>query len=231
MPDKWMSVVEAAATLKVHTRTIERRIASGKIQARRTDDGLLQVLVRLPEEADTTPAVALEAVRELADNQVHLATGSASALVKFAQDDAHRAREELALVRQEAGRARRSAVLAWCVVAFVGVGVCVAVGWTTQRITRANEDVRHLSEYAERMEAEARQLKEQYQQERQRLLTERDIARQQAERARLESAEASGRLAAYIEQHKYLLAQSGKGPTTRPMSLLERIASAFTGAE
>src|SRR3982750_2599859 len=100
MPDKWMSVAEAAATLRVHTRTIERRIAGGKIQSRRADDGLLQVMISLSDEPDNAPDTALETVRELADNQVTLATGSASALVKFARDDAGRAREELTIVRQ-----------------------------------------------------------------------------------------------------------------------------------
>jgi excisionase family DNA binding protein len=38
MPDKWMTVAAAAATLNVHPRTIERRIASNKIESRRTDE-------------------------------------------------------------------------------------------------------------------------------------------------------------------------------------------------
>ena len=134
MPDTWMTLAQAAASLNVHPRTIERRIAGGKIQARRADDGQLQVLVALPDTSDTAPDSALETVRELAADQVILAKGSASALVKFAQDDAMRSRDELVLVRQDAGRARHSALAAWCVVAAMSIGVCVAVGWTAQRI-------------------------------------------------------------------------------------------------
>ena len=50
MPDKWMTVAAAAATLNVHPRTIERRIASAKIESRRTDDGQLQVQINAPDD-------------------------------------------------------------------------------------------------------------------------------------------------------------------------------------
>jgi hypothetical protein len=228
MPDKWMSVAEAAATLKVHTRTIERRIAGGKIQSRRADDGLLQVLISLPDEPESAPDVALETVRELADNQVTLATGSASALVKFAQDDANRARNELANVRQDAARARHSALAAWCVVAALAVGATIAVGWTTQKITRANDDVRHLTDYAEKVRLESQKLLDNAERDRQRLASERDDARQDAEQAKLAAAEASGKLAAYVEQNQKMLAATGKGPTTRPMNFIQKLATAFS---
>lgn len=217
MPDTWMTVAEAAANLKVHTRTIERRIASGKIQARRADDGLLQVLINLPDAPESAPDTAIEAVRELAADQVTLATGSASALVNFARNEAQRAHEELTIVRQDAGRARRSALVAWCVVALLGVGATIAVGWTASKITRANADVRRLTDYADKIEAES-----------QRLLAERDTARQDAQAARLAGAEASGKLAAYVEQHQHLLEIQAKGPTTRPNSLLQRLATALS---
>jgi hypothetical protein len=228
MPDKWMSVAEAAATLKVHTRTIERRIAGGKIQSRRADDGLLQVLISLPDASDSAPDMALETVRELADNQVTLATGSASALVKFAHDDANRARNELASVRQDAVRARHSALAAWCVVASLAVGVTIAVGWTTQKITQANDDVRHLTDYAEKVRVEAQKLADKAEHDRQQLASERDAARQDANQAKLAAAEASGKLAAYVEQHAKFLQASGRSPTTRPMNFIQRLATAFS---
>jgi hypothetical protein len=228
MPDKWMSVAEAAATLKVHTRTIERRIAGGKIQSRRADDGLLQVMISLSDAPDNAPDVALETVRELADNQVTLATGSASALVRFAHDDANRARSELAIVRQDAVSARRSALAAWCVVAVLAVGVTIAVGWTTQKITQANDDVRHLTDYAEKVRVEAQKLADKTERDRQQLATERDTARQDADQAKLAAAEASGKLAAYVEQHAKLLQMSAKGPTTRPLNFIQRLATAFS---
>lgn len=214
MSDKWMSIAEAAASLKVHPRTIERRIAGGKVQSRRADDGVLQVLIPAPDIFEQVPDNALETVRELAADQVSLATGSASALVRYAQNDAAYAREELAFARQDAGRARRSALAAWCVVALAGVGAMIAVGWTTQKMTRAGEDVRHLSDYVAKMEKET-----------QKLVTERDSARQEAQIARVEGAEASGKLTAYQEQVE---AQLAARPTTRPASLMERLANAFS---
>src|SRR5436309_9328071 len=140
MPDKWMTVAAAAATLNVHPRTIERRIASGKIESRRTDDGQLQVQINAPDDPPAG-AEAFETVKELAQDQVSLATGSASALVKFAQDDAQRARHELDIVRQDAGRARHSASVAWISVGVMATVVCAAVGWTSYKLTRTTDDV------------------------------------------------------------------------------------------
>lgn len=209
MPDKWQTIAEAATTLKVHPRTIERRIAGGKIQTRRTDDGQLQVLVAVPDTPDTTPDTAIEAVRELAADQVTLATGSASALIRFAQDDAIRSRDELSLVRHDAGRARRSALVAWCVVALLGIGVTVAVGWTASTITRARADVNSLNERAAAVERET-----------QKLIAERNDALARASAAEAQAAESSGRLAAYKEQ-------ADNRPTTRPASLIQRMAAAI----
>jgi hypothetical protein len=177
----------------------------------------LQVLIDTPDTSEKSSEAALETVRELAADQVTLATGSASALVKFAHDEANRARHDLAMVRQDARHARRSALGAWCVVALLSVGVTVAVGWTASRITRANSDVRQLNEYVRKIEVES-----------QRLLTERDTARQEAHEAQLASAQATGKLEAYVEQHDQLLDQSANRPTTRPTNLIESIAAMFS---
>lgn len=220
MPDTWMTVAEAAASLKVHPRTIERRIAGGKIQARRADDGQLQVLVPTPDAPDTSSEAAFETVRELAADQVTLATGSASAIVKFAQTDAIRAREELVIARQDVGRARRGALAAWCVVATLGVGVVGAVGWTTSKMTRAQMDVDILTKRADAMERENEKLAAQI-----------DAARHDAEAARLEGAKATGQLAAYVEQHdKALEAASHARPATRPSLITVDLGSLLSPA-
>lgn len=221
MPDKWMTVAAAAASLNVHPRTIERRIASNKIESRRTDDGQLQVLIDVPDTVEPGPD-PLETVRELAQDQVSLATGSASALVKFAQDDAQRARTELSIARQDADGARRGARLAWAAVALMTLGVCGAVGWVSHKVTKADADIRSLADRAKLMETEAQQL-----------LTERDRAQILARAAEVERAEAAGRLAAYVEQSEkqaeILAAQSDKRPTTSPSTLIQRIAGAIAG--
>src|SRR5437762_12714175 len=105
MPDKWMTVAAAAATLNVHPRTIERRIASGKIESRRKDDGQLQVQINAPDDPPAG-AEAFEIVKELAQEEVSRATGRSAALMKFTQADADRARHELDLGRHDVARAR-----------------------------------------------------------------------------------------------------------------------------
>ena len=204
MPDKWMTVAAAAATINVHPRTIERRIASGKIESRRTDDGQLQVLINAPDDPPTNngPATeAFETVKELAQDQVSLATGSASALVKFAQDDAQRARHELDIVRQDAGRARQSANVAWISVGVMAAVVCVAVGWTSYKLTRTTDDVRVLTQQAEAIRKDADNMRR-----------ERDAALTEAEEAKIERAQTAGHLDAVVQEKS----KSDKSPTTRP---------------
>jgi excisionase family DNA binding protein len=219
MPDKWMTVAAAAATLNVHPRTIERRIASGKIESRRTDDGQLQVLINAPD--DPPPAAeAFETVKELAQDQVSLATGSASALVKFAQDDAARARHELDIVRQDAGRARQSAKTAWIAVSVMSVAVCAAVGWTTYKITRTGDDLRTLTTQAELTRKDAERMRQ-----------ERDAALDEAQAAKLSQAQTAGHLDAVNDQITEVnqrLKQSDIRPTTRPATFLQKLASTFS---
>jgi len=219
MPDKWMTVAAAAATLNVHPRTIERRIASSKIESRRTEDGQLQVLINAPDDPPAG-AEAFETVRELAQDQVSLATGSASALVKFAQQDAERARTELDLVRQDAGRARQNARFAWVAVAAMSIGVCVAVGWTTHRITKSSDDINTLTQQADAIQRDAEKLR-----------TERDSARREAQEARIEAAQTAGQLQVMTDQQKLLVdqqKQSVNRPTTRPTTFIGRLATVFT---
>ncbi len=164
----------------------------------------------------------METVRELAQHQVTLATGSASALVRFAQEDAHRARTEISIARQEADSARQGARFAWAAVALMTVSICGAVGWVTHRVTKSDADIRSLAERATLMESEGQQL-----------LDERNNAQTIAQAAEVERAEAVGRLAAYVEQSEkqaeLLATQSDNRPTTKPTTLIQRIAGAIAG--
>jgi len=212
MPDKWMTVAAAAATINVHPRTIERRIASGKIESRRTDDGQLQVMINAPDDpsAGATNAEAFETVKELAQDQVSLATGSASALVKFAQDDAQRARHELEIIREDVGRARQSAKIAWVSVSLMAAVVCAAVGWTSYKITRTTDDVRVLTQQAEAIRKDADALRHQ-----------RDAALTEAEEAKIERAQTAGHLEAVVQEK----AKPDSRPTTRPATFIQKLAS------
>jgi hypothetical protein len=204
-----MTVAAAAATLNVHPRTIERRIASAKIESRRTDDGQLQVLINAPDESPAG-AEAFETVKELAQDQVSLATGSASALVKFAQQDAERARHELDLVRHDAGRARQSAKVAWLGVSAMAAAVCIAVGWTTHKITRSDDDIRMLTQQAQAIREDA-----------DRMHLQRDAALTEAEQAKISQAQTAGHLEAVTETAK----KPDIRPTTRPATFLQKLAS------
>ena len=228
MPETWTTIASAASVLNVHPRTIERRIASGRMQSRRTDDGQVQVLVNMPGPVDS-PSDPLETVRELAQDQVTLATGSASALVRFAQDDAERARQELTLVRQESDKVRRGSRWAWGAVATMAALVCIAVGWTTHRVTKADAQIQRLNDHAAAVERAGREI-----------LTERDAARVELATAKVEAAAAIGKLEAYQEQSEStveLLAKmqnepksaSDTRPTTRPANIFETLATTFSG--
>lgn len=227
MPETWTTVASAASVLNVHPRTIERRIASGRMQSRRADDGQLQVLVDMPGPVESQPD-PLETVRELAQDQVNLATGSASALVRFAHDDAERARQELVLVRQESDRVRRGSRWAWGSVATMAAVVCLAVGWTTHRVTKSDAEIDRLNEHAAAVERAGREI-----------LTERDAARAELATAQVEAAAATGKLQAYQEQAETTAEALAKvqneaklvsdtSPTTRPASIFETLATTFS---
>lgn len=217
MPEQWVSVATAASHLNCHTRTIERRISSGKIPSRKGDDGQVQVCLDLPDMSDT-PTDPILAVRELAQDQVSMAAGSASALVKFAQADADRVRTELSLVREEATRVRHSARLAWGSVALMSACICVAVGWTTWKITRTTADIATIAQKSQQIEAESLKL-----------VAQRDAAIQEAQQSRLAQARSEGELAVMkdqLAQARHSLVSDSR-PTTRPTGFIERIASIF----
>jgi hypothetical protein len=162
MPDQWLTIAEAAAMMKIHPRTVERRAAAGKLNARRNDDGQVQILIDVPDPtpdpvAEPVSSEAFETVREMADRQVDIAAGSASALVRAAQEQAMRAENQTLLARQEAGRYRRETQMALALVAVVLLLVVVAVGWCTTTITSARDKAASEAEQARRAVDDARQ--------------------------------------------------------------------------
>lgn len=209
MPEKWVSVAEAAASLKVHTRTIERHMKGGKIQSRRADDGQVQVLVDMPEES--APALdPLSVVAGQAENQVQLALGTTSAIVRTAQEDARLARQDAERAWDETRTARRGARLAWATMALSAAGVIGAVGWTSSKLTAVSLQLDQSGHDSQHLTDEVGHLSD----ERDRLRTELNLEHERRARA---EGELAGHLAVV----------AGQKPTTRPARLLERIASLF----
>jgi hypothetical protein len=223
MPEQWMSVAEAAATMKVHPRTVERRLAAGKIESRRGADGQVQILVTVPEPAEPVmSSQALDTVKELADRQVDIAAGSASALVRIAQEQASRAENQLVLARQDAGRYRKEAQMAAGLVAAMLVMVMVAVGWCTHSITAARADAKLASDRASQAALAAREAQ-----------TARDNERNKFDDAIIARAKAEGELAAYKTELSSVVEETKKQqeqrPATQPTNIVARLAAAFAG--
>ena len=222
MTEQWMSIAEAAAAMKIHPRTVERRAGAGKLDSRRNDDGQVQVLVPVnpPEPHAPSPepvsAEAFETVREMADRQVDIAAGSASALVRAAQEQAMRAEHQTTLARQEAGRYRRETQAAMLLVAVVLLAVIVAVGYCTSTITAARVDAQNARQAAA---AAADVVK--------RATDDAASARDQIAAAKTAQARAEGALAATNSGIETVIRQTR--PATRPLSVVDRIAAAFRG--
>jgi hypothetical protein len=225
MPEEWLSVAQAAAAMKVHPRTIERRMVANKIESRKNDDGQVQVLVSLPDVAQPVTFEAFETVKELANQQVDIAAGSASALVRVAQEQAMRAENQLFLARQDAGRYRRESRLAVGLVATILVVVIGAVYWCTRTITQNQADVRRASDSAAGAVLEARTTRQQLAVQTDKL----DTALADRDSAMLAKAKAEGELAAYKTELSGVVQMTQKHPATQPTGLIKRMAQAFIG--
>ena len=218
MPEQWMSVAEAAAAMRVHPRTVERRLAAGKIESRRTEAGQVEILINMPDTADSVSSQALETVRDLADRQVDLAAGTASALVRVAQEQTMRAETQLMLARQDAGRYRRESQWSMALVGAMLVFIIIAVGWCAHAITLSKADARQSAERADQATELAALAKQQLEANQAKVATE-TVARAQAE----------GELAAYRAGMATVIEQNHVvKPTTRP-SMITRITEAFAG--
>jgi hypothetical protein len=177
MADSWQTIEQAAVSMRMSVRTVNRHISAGKLQSR-LKDGRREVAVSQPEitaATDTSsqpttgfagfdsqsassanssdsnngsssegagagqnaPPVTVDAERflALADN----ATQKAEMAVNAYQMLARTADTQVRQVRQQAR-------LAWALVALMTIGVTVAVGWTTQRLTHSSGEIGKLKE-------------------------------------------------------------------------------------
>lgn len=259
----WQTVEQAAVTLGISTRTIARRIAKGELESR-LNNGRREVYIQIPQAAKPQAAVAPDTIdadfteveaeptpsyEETIRHTVSAAAsnfGSAdvetSTALILAEDRARRAemaitviQQSTALVRDEVHRARFGARWAWGVVALMAVGVMVAVGWTTQNLTKSQaaaenlrEKVTVANESSERADREAKAERDRLAADRERLASELATARQAAAKAEGQLQEVRGE----AETAKAQLAAAKEKPaTTRPSNVAAKIANAVFGGE
>jgi len=219
MSDKWVTFAEAAAALKVHPRTVERQIKSGKLQSRRTAAGQLEVMIDVVETLDAS-SEALSVVAGQAENQVQFALGATSALVKSAQDDSRLARLDAERAWDETRIARRGSRVAWSLVGTMAVALLLAVGWTASSMTRAQVELRHASEQVKTLSDNVGQV-----------AGECDHLREQLANSNEKRAHAEGELSGRVSADNQaatavILRQQ---PTTHPSLLEPRLANLLWG--
>ena len=238
MPEQWMTVAEAAAAMKVHPRTVERRVSAGKIESRRGEDGQTEVFVLTPafaaetaQAGSSSPPVAdaLETVREMADRQVDLAAGSASALVRFAQEQAMRAENQLVLARQDADRYRRESHMALALVAAMFFIVLVGVGWGMSTVTNARATARSASEKAADTAVSARQAVADATAVARQAQSDFNVVRNRLDDEVAARSKAEGELIAYKTGASNPRLGGPSAAATQPANLLDRIGDLFVG--
>lgn len=216
MNDNWITIEQAAVSLGLSVRTVNRHITAGKLPSR-LNEGRREVRIEMPDVTSAEAGAAAqggiasvgptdlaapdyETVLALADN----AADKADLAVSAYQNLAHSAHERIHATR-------RAANVAWCLVGVLTVAAIVSVGWTSHEITRASVEAQHLHQQVSTMGAAASAAGDEC----------NDLRRALAE-AREDAARAGGQLSAYAEQR----AAEPAAPTTGP-SIVDRIASIF----
>ena len=196
MTDHWITIEQAAVSLGLSVRTVNRHITAGKLQSR-LHEGRREVLIPSDTTSDASsanainsggallagghgsdgPAVDYETVLALADNaadKADLAVSAYQTLARSADDRIH--------------TTRRAAYVAWSLVGVMTLGALGAVGWTSHALTRASVENRHLHEQVSTATAMADEAS-----------GECDDLRRALADARDQAARAEGKLTAYKE--------------------------------
>jgi len=234
MASAWQTLEEAALTLGISSRTLHRRIAKGEVQTR-LEHGRREVLVMVPEPEP----VAMAAVTDHSMPHVHMSSDigecvhdSDRAVMADMADDVGQTmlalhedrirRTDLAIMAyqqsvtaaaMDARRSRTGSRIAWSTAALATVALVACLTWATHRLTRAEADVRYLSQQLETAAARADSKAD-----------EAEALRQQAEAARIAAARAEGELSATRNQlastaPPAVVAADTAAPTTQPAPL------------
>jgi outer membrane murein-binding lipoprotein Lpp len=242
----WMNIEQAAVTLGLSVRTVNRHINAGKLQSRLAE-GRREVLMdgpcggggAMPQPPAGQTPVNIGAAEagfgaEPADAMTWAPMSSSDngidpeTVLALADNAADKA--ELAVTAYQAlartadervHSSRRLLNAAWVLVGFMSLGAFVSLGWTTNKLTRAAVEHEHLQKQVTTVTAQADNAEH-----------ECDDLRIALAAAREDAARAEGRLAAYSEPRQTTLAAksdtNGKAsPSTRPSTFADRIASIF----
>jgi outer membrane murein-binding lipoprotein Lpp len=238
----WMNIEQAAVTLGLSVRTVNRHINAGKLQSRLAE-GRREVLMDGPSGAMPQPSAGQTPINfragaagfgsqetdaaaewapitssgEAIDPETVLALADNAADKAELAVTAYQALARTADERVHSGRRLLNA--AWVLVGVMSLLAFVSLGWTTNKLTRAAVEHEHLQKQVTTVTAQADNAEH-----------ECDDLRVALAQAREDAARAEGRLAAYSEPRQTAVpAESdtfGKAsPSTRPSSFAERIAS------
>lgn len=221
MTDHWITIEQAAVSLGLSVRTVNRHITAGKLQSR-LHEGRREVLIGA-SDAISNPSIAnntisanalyagghvadgtgvdYETVLALADNaadKADLAVSAYQTLARSADDRIH--------------TTRRATYVAWTLVGVMTLGALGAVGWTSHALTRASVENQHLHEQVTTATAMADEAS-----------GECDDLRRALAAARDQAARAEGQLTAHKEPRPVTVVIE---PSTQP-TLADRLASIF----
>lgn len=217
MTDNWITIEQAAVSLGLSVRTVNRHITAGKLPSR-LHDGRREVLIEIPEAAPAERGAMPHTTGLPVGHAMDLAAPDYETVLALADNAADKADLAVSAYQHLARSAderihstRRVANVAWALVGVMTLGALVSVGWTSHKLTRAAVETEHLHQQVSSATLLASTADDEC----------NDLRRALAA-ARKDAARADGQLSAYAEPRQVEPAQ----PTTSP-SLVERLASIF----
>ena len=230
--NEWQTLEQAALTLKCSTRTIHRKISSNQLETRTDDTGRRMVLVQIVTPLADTVTDTSDAENECQTSDVGQGADALARVTDTSDMADMPAASSMMLVvlqnslddaRQQAGRVRRGARLAW-----LAAGVMLMAG-SAGVVAYVHQTDAHQAERIQ-LQRDADQLAGQLDRERlerQAIAQDRDQIRDQLEDARIVAAVAQAQADVILTSRVMTPATQ---PTTRPItsSVIDRIVSIFS---